>query len=342
MTPAELLEGTVLPGDWQVTKLIPKGVYHTGGNFSAQYFVENRDGREAFLKAIDLSHALSQRDTMRALKDAIDTFTFERELLDLCRQHRLTRIVSAIHHGEIGSSLDEKVYFLLFELAEGDIRQAIRNMSHEAFTWKCNVLHEVAVGLKQLHDRNIAHQDLKPSNILTFSSIGTKLADLGRAYSSELPAPHDSLPCAGDLSYAPPELLYRYTYPDRMRQRLNCDVYLLGSMIFWLFTGQGLTRQLLIKLHPSQHYRKWRDTYEKLLPSLRSAFSVCLEELTGTLPPSFQADMRSIAASLCDPDPTRRNALSSDPTMAIRALNLQRVITRFDLLAKRSEIQLRN
>lgn len=55
-----------------------------------------------------------------------------------------------------------------------------------------------------LHGLDIAHQDLKPSNVL---------------------------PIAGDPTYAPPELLYNYVPADWNVRRYACDVYLLGANI---------------------------------------------------------------------------------------------------------------
>jgi serine/threonine protein kinase len=337
MNPSELLQGTSLPGGWLVSRLLPRGSYHTGGHFSAQYKVVNSDGREAFLKAIDLSHALSQPDSARALRDAFETFCFERDLLDYCREHRLSRVVTALHHGEIGTSYN-RVYYLLFELADGDIRSATRHLSNATFSWRCQVLHQISVGLKQLHDREILHQDLKPSNVLVFAPVGMKLADLGRAYSTHLAAPHDSFPCAGDRTYAPPEILYGYSYPDRMHQRMSCDIYLLGSMIFWIFSGQGATRQILARLDPSHHWTSWRDTYDKVMPAVQTAFSDSLIELSTCLPTPYRAEIEALASSLCNPDPTRRNALNPRTAASSHSFDLQRVITRLDLLSKRSAI----
>ena len=75
-------------------------------------------------------------------------------------------------------------------------------------------LHHIAVGLQQIHGQGIAHQDLKPSNVLVFNGNNSKIGDFGRsAYKGHIP-PHENNNVAGDLTYAPPELLYGYVDPD--------------------------------------------------------------------------------------------------------------------------------
>jgi serine/threonine protein kinase len=61
----------------------------------------------------------------------------------------------------------------------------------------------MATGLHELHSQRIAHQDLKPSNVLVFSQREAKNADLGRATLRGQVGPFDEFPVAGDLSYAP-------------------------------------------------------------------------------------------------------------------------------------------
>ncbi|WP_420971610.1 hypothetical protein [Bradyrhizobium sp. B120] len=59
----------------------------SGGNFSAGYRVQ-KDGRKAFLKAIDLSPAMRASDVIAALKIIVDTATFEKSLCAMCGEKR--------------------------------------------------------------------------------------------------------------------------------------------------------------------------------------------------------------------------------------------------------------
>lgn len=57
------------------------------------------------------------------------------------------------------------------------------------------LMHQITAALRQLHGSGIAHQDIKPSNILFFQDDHTKLADLGRASDRHGGSPHDELVC---------------------------------------------------------------------------------------------------------------------------------------------------
>ncbi len=99
--------------------------------------------------------------------------------------------------------------------------------------WTMRMLHHVAVGLQQLHGVGIAHQDLKPSNVLVFSDFISKLADLGRSAHADYEPPHDSFITPAALTCTNPEL--RYGFVDPNFKRLICAatwIYQLRSI--WL------------------------------------------------------------------------------------------------------------
>jgi hypothetical protein len=99
----------------------------SGGNFSIGYRVQNGD-RVAFLKAIDLSRAMNQPDVIAELKKIVDTASFEKSLCQLCGERRMDRVVLALASGDIktGPNLQDTVPYIIFELADGDVRRRIR------------------------------------------------------------------------------------------------------------------------------------------------------------------------------------------------------------------------
>ena len=123
----------------------------------------------------------------------------------------------------------------------------------------------------------MAHQDLKPSNVLVFDEA-EKIADLGRAWHNLRGSPHDAMTCAGDMGYAPPELLYGFTSANSNERRYGADFYLLGSMVFFMFTGLRANALLFITLAPEHHPKMWKGTYQEVLPYLSHAFSLMLQE----------------------------------------------------------------
>ena len=90
----------------------------TGGHFSQGYIVENTDGRQGFLKALDYSRALRSKDPARALQAMTAAFNFERDILEECGQKNLSRIIRAIGAGKVhlDPQLPETlVEYLVFE-----------------------------------------------------------------------------------------------------------------------------------------------------------------------------------------------------------------------------------
>jgi hypothetical protein len=125
--PASRLEGLELTDGWKVLKLIKRHPTATGGQFSVSYKVINTDGREGFLKALDFSKALQEADPARELEAMTKAYNFERDLLIKCKQQRLSKVIVPIADGSVdvpGEVGDiKRVVYLIFELADGDVRK---------------------------------------------------------------------------------------------------------------------------------------------------------------------------------------------------------------------------
>jgi serine/threonine protein kinase len=194
--------------------------------------------------------------------------------------------------------------------------------------------------LYQLHRNSSAHQDLKPSNALVFGKSTIKIGDLGRAADRVNPGPHESLKVAGDLSYAPPELLYGYVPPDWGQRRFGCDLYLLGSMVVFFFTGTGVTGVLLSQLHPSQHWQTWTGTFIDILPYLRDGFEKAVEQFSVCLPPQLKMELSTIVRQLCDPDPNLRGHPENRNGVSANPHSLERFVSSLNLLARKAELKI--
>jgi serine/threonine protein kinase len=199
--------------------------------------------------------------------------------------------------------------------------------------------------LKQLHGSNIAHQDLKPSNVLVFDGRTSKLADLGRAaYQGHTPG-HDHLHVAGDPTYAPPDLAYGFVLPEWNMRRLSCDVYHLGSMIVFFFTGMGMTgllfKHLDLAFQPSARpfAGGWTGTFEDVLPYVREAFERAIEEFGNHVPdPKLREKLVTMVRQLCEPDSRLRGHPLTRRQGGGNSFSLERYITDLDLLARRAEV----
>ena len=137
-----------------------------------------------------------------------------------------------------------RVFCLVMEVGQGDIRKHADFAIGASANWKLAVLKDVALALDQLHRADIAHLDVKPSNVLSFDNGVRKLCDLGRVVRRAVPGPFDGSPWPGDLNYSPPEAWYGYAAPDWINRRVAGDAYLLGSLLYYLFVGISFSAAL--------------------------------------------------------------------------------------------------
>ncbi|ORE09257.1 kinase-like protein [Rhizopus microsporus var. microsporus] len=93
------------------------------------------------------------------------------------------------------------------------------------------IFYEILIGINDIHEANVAHLDLKPSNILIDNSGSIKIADFG--ISIQTPAEMRWVKGEGDRKYMAPELL-------REDFDKPADIYSLGMLLLELATGLGL------------------------------------------------------------------------------------------------------
>ena len=325
-------------------KRIEKHAKGTGGFFSCSYLVQSDRGPRAFLKALDFTKALQAPDPALAFQGMTEAYNFERELLLKCNQRHMDRVVKAITDGLVridGAPAGGVVQYLIFELADHDVRAELALLPDLELAWVLRVLHHIATGLHQLHSADIAHQDLKPSNVLVFRREKvSKVADLGSASYRGHDGPKDHIPFPGDYSYGPPELLYRHVDPDWNKRRLGCDAYLLGSMVVFFFTELSATSVLMSEMHADHHWLNWRGSFDEVLPYIRDAFSRVLatfaESISNT---TLRSELTQVVEQLCEPHPRYRGHPAN-----IRGLgsqfSLERYVSKFDLLATRAELRM--
>ena len=341
-TAARNLLGQELPNGWKVKERIDLPPGGTGGHFSVGYRVE-RNGVSAFLKALDFEPAFEAPDPLRTLQGMTNAFAFEEDLAFKCRDRHMSRIVSPLASGTISVSGPWKipqVSYIIFEMAEDNSRGYLGAIAQTDYAWRMRTLHQVATGLRQLHSNDIVHQDLKPSNVLVFEAAESKLADLGCASIREATGPRDGCLIPGDQSYAPPELLYEYVDPEWVIRRVGSDVYHLGSLMTFFFTGVNATHALVSRLDNELRPMVWRDEFRAVLPYLIDAWDELMSDFVETVSqvaPHHADAMGVIVRQLTHPDPMERG-LPDSQNRPSRRLSLTKYVTRFDVLAREFEL----
>ena len=354
---AEMLQGQTIKGqhtdeDWDVIERMEAKPEHTPGFFSVGYKVRNSSGDIAFAKASDVTAFLgSDRDPLVALTRMANAHMFERQILEVCHGNAMDRIITAIDYGSvdvINAGVRDIVFFLIFELADGDIRRHVISNEKFDFLFCVTILHNIFIATQQLHRAKVAHNDLKPANTLVIDRELQKVGDLGRATSDAHPAPHDAYPCAGDPQYAPPEQIY----PDgdalpgftRAEKRRVGDLYNLGSIIHFMLGARMVTPEVIRLMRPETRPRNMSggsaDSYAAALPYWRDAFDQLLDGIEGRGLAKFGpgvgrevSKLKGMIRQLCEPDANLRGH-PLNRTGKQDKLGLDRYISELDALKK--------
>lgn len=343
MSAVDDLQGMTLTNGWLVVAKMGRNPSGTGGTFSQSYKVE-KGAAKGFLKAFDFSEAFEPgANTTELIQILTSAYNFERSILEHCQQRRLSKVVIAIDSGQVQvpgyGNADGRVFYLVFELAESDIRGQIMATNRFDAAVSMRVLKDISLALWQVHREMIAHQDVKPSNVLSFGQSGFKIADFGRSSRKGHSIWYDERSVPGDRNYAPPELMYGYRHADFVPRRVGCDLYMLGNLAAFLFSGTNMTASLFSKLDGQYHPNVWNSSYADVLPYLQNAFGSVLSELEPLFDEVVRADLLLIIKQLCNPDLSKRG----HPRGIGRSeqYSLERYVSQLNLLAQRTELKVR-
>ncbi|XP_054792601.1 uncharacterized protein LOC129298241 [Prosopis cineraria] len=234
------------------------------------------DSSKSFLCSIcksRRSHVGNQRDfTYNELEAATDIFSFQnslseggngpifRGILDCklkiaIKMHRITSsreeeifkseaqlLTKAIHKNVVmllGSCTDKNQQILVYEFAcNGSLDQHLSGGSCRSLTWRERV--KVAIGasrgLKYLHDINIIHGSIKPSNILLTHEFEPLLGDFGLGKGKLELKSHKDKNVSSE--YTAPE------YLEKGKLSTKTDVYSFGVVLLELISGRRATDKL--------------------------------------------------------------------------------------------------
>ena len=341
---ANNLLGRTLETGWKVIEIIKKESYSTGRFFSVCYKIK-KDDEICFLKAFDFAKffQLSEpgKKVVDIMTDMLNAYKYEKQLSDFCKEKHVTKVLFVKDSGveNVEGYTIPIVPYLIFELAEGDVRKNLIFSEKLDTTWRLKSLHDIAVGLKQLHYIEVSHQDLKPSNILVLKGE-SKIGDLGRSICKSLSSPYENMSFTGDFNYAPPEIMYGYYHQDWHKRVFATDCYLLGSMVVFYFAGISMTAMLSKHIAPDFRYDVWRGSYDEIKPYILDAFSKALGEFEQSISDDYlRKGLRWVLERLCFPIPEERGHPKNIMMMG-SSYNLERFVSKFDLLHENAKYRL--
>lgn len=337
------LAGLILPNGWTIDNPVTRSEKATGSQYSTGFVATHDDSRRAFLKVVDpaVDTNLAPVEQLRELELRLAIYNYECDLLEKCVAKKIRRVVRIIDRGvcEVQHSAGP-IHYIMFELAERDLSEHVSLAYTLNTALNMHIIHQTSLALEQLHFHQIRHQDIKPSNVLLFSNMKTKLGDLGHAHDKSTPRPGRNGMIAGDPGYAPPEQLYGYNMSESNSQRLATDLYLLGGLIVYMFTNLSLTSLISNQIAPQHHWEAWPDNFENVKPYLREAWDAAIEDFENSVPEEIREELVTLTRYLTDPSPERRGHPRGRKGN-LNSFGLQRFSSRFHVLARRSEIATR-
>lgn len=193
------------------------GVLGSGGMADVYRARHDESGDEVALKLLPREYAVDAKHLAR----------FKREIDQASRldHPNLCRILD---WGE-----DDGIYFYCMELIEASIlEEYLRIKSPVAFDDAIHIIKSLCKALVYLHDQNVVHRDVKPSNIFVRGDLEVVVADFGLmkdvTAATEITGENTRL---GTPSYMAPEQF------KGNRIDARTDIYQMGIVFYKLLTG---------------------------------------------------------------------------------------------------------
>jgi serine/threonine protein kinase len=149
---------------------------------------------------------------------------------------RHQNVASVLHLGRTGSS-----YFYAMEFVEGEtLQNLIKRSGPLEVKLALEIATQVAAGLAAIHEQNIVHRDIKPTNIMVRlkegGSVTAKIIDLGLAKTVDESASEAGISSPGAFAGTP-----EFASPEQfggVGVDIRSDLYSLGVTLWEMVTGQ--------------------------------------------------------------------------------------------------------
>jgi serine/threonine protein kinase len=233
--------------------------------------------------------------------------------------------------------------YLVLELMDGTLADVVVQRQTVDWAEKVHAFRDVVQGVHQMHLQLIVNRDVKSENVL-MRPIGrrqfvAKVSDLGRSRDLTSPqrfASQDYTVGRGDLRFAPPEYLWCLGSTDDVGQR-RADVYLLGSVLFELATGEALTnmvvvdpRRIIERVQQLEETQRPKE-FAAMLSTIATRYESMFKLFDAEVDPRIRPYAGRLIRQLCNPDPTlRENRTRAERNL--RAWGLDWLFRRIDIL----------
>ncbi|MBV8275426.1 MAG: protein kinase [Verrucomicrobia bacterium] len=149
---------------------------------------------------------------------------------------RHPNVASVFHLGRTGNS-----YFYAMEFVEGEtLQNLIKRTGTLEVKLTLEIMTQVAAGLAAVHEQNLVHRDIKPTNIMVRlkeeRSVTAKIIDLGLAKAVNEPGSQTAISTPGGFAGTPD-----FASPEQFAGvgvDIRSDLYSLGVVLWVMVTGR--------------------------------------------------------------------------------------------------------
>ena len=175
----------------------------------------------------------------RYLGDESARLRFLREARAAARL-RHSNVASVLHLGKSAGN-----YFYAMEFVEGEtLDRLIKRSGRLEVKLALEIAMQVAAGLGAVHEQNLVHRDIKPTNIMVRlkeeGSVSAKIIDLGLAKSVNEPGSQTAISLPGGFAGTP-----EFASPEQIAGvglDIRSDLYALGVTLWQMLTGHPVFR----------------------------------------------------------------------------------------------------
>ena len=176
------------------------------------------------------------------------------------------------------SSKDNNNIYILMEFCDGDnLRNFInKNMNNNTLIEEnilYDIIKQICIGIKEIHDKKIIHRDLKPENIFINDNMNIKIGDFGISKQIEIFNTQITYNKEGTYDYIAPEILYKGIFNNKS------DIWSLGCIIYELFTLNIYNKDKIFneikQIDNTIYNNKWQILINSLLePDYKQRFDI--------------------------------------------------------------------
>lgn len=232
LPPNNLLQG----GKYKIESVLGQGGF--GITYQALQTGLNRQVaiKEFFMKRYCERDLLTCKLTVSSESNSIEVESYRRKFI------KEAQIIASLDHPNIIRIYDvfeenNTAYYVMEYIDGGSLEDCINKHGALTETEALYYIHEIAYSLEYIHQRNINHFDVKPSNILLrHNTQNLVLIDFGLAkHYDEQGQITSTTPIGISFGYAP---LEQYKQGGVNTFSPASDIYSLGAVLYKLLTGQ--------------------------------------------------------------------------------------------------------